>query len=126
AAVGPVIQDAAAVALGEAARDDERPAGALLLQLRELQDRLDRLLARAVDEGAGVDDEALRVLGPLGEREPGLGQHAEHQLGVDLVLRTAERRQMDLHFREPVYRGAYRTADSRGGPVEPRRLRAGF
>src|SRR5262249_40920294 len=102
-----LLQDVAAVALGEAARDDERPAGALLLQLRELEDRLDRFLARAIDEGAGVDDEALRILGPLGEREPGLGQHAEHQLGVDVVLRTAERRQMNLHFRLSVYREAY-------------------
>ena len=36
-----------------------------LLELGQLEDRVDRLLAGPVDEGAGVDDEALGVLGPL-------------------------------------------------------------
>ena len=94
---GISLQDVAAVALGEAAGDDQRAARAPLLQLRQLEDGLDRLLARPVDERAGVDDEALGVLGPLDQREPGLGQQPEHQLGVDLVLRAAEGREMDLH-----------------------------
>src|SRR5207245_7530593 len=98
-----LFQDVAAVALGEAARDDEGTAGPPLLQLRELEDRVDRFLARTVDEGAGVDDEALGVFGALRERKPGLGQHAEHQLGVHLVLRAAEGRQMDLHGTGAVY-----------------------
>src|SRR6185436_15772913 len=98
-----LLEDVATVALSEAAGDDERAAGALLLQLRELQDRVDRFFARAVDEGAGVDDEALGIFGALGQRESSLGQHAEHQLGIDLVLRAAEGRQVDLHGREPVY-----------------------
>ena len=102
--LGHLLQDVAAVALGEAAGHDESAAGPLLLQLRELENRVDRLLAGAVDEGAGVDDEAFGVFGPLHEWKPGLGQHAEHQLGVDLVLRAAEGRQMDLHGRKPVYR----------------------
>ena len=33
----------------------------------------------------------------LGEREPGRGQHAEHELGVDLVLRAAEGGQVHAH-----------------------------
>src|SRR4030095_2570441 len=79
------------------AGNDERPARAVLLQLRQLEDRVDRFLAGAVDEGARVDDDALGVLGRRRERKAGLGQHAEHELGIDLVLRAAERRQMDLH-----------------------------
>ena len=55
------------------------------------------MLARAVDEGAGVDDHALGILGALREREPGPGQHAEHQLRVDLVLRAPEGGEVDLH-----------------------------
>jgi len=137
--LGHLLQNVAAVALSETAGDDEGAAGSPLLQLRELQDRLDRFLARAVDERAGVDDEALGVLGALREREPGLGQHAEHQLGVDLVLRTAEGRQMHLHGREPVYlaqrakspsierptgRVTRACAERRGLPVRPPDVRA--
>jgi len=90
-------QDLPAVALGQAARDDQRPAAAAPLQLGELEDRVHRFLAGAVDEGAGVDDHALGVFGALGEREPGRGQHAEHELGVDLVLRAAEGGQVHAH-----------------------------
>src|SRR5881628_883379 len=103
---GHLPKDLAAVALREAAGDDEASAAPPLLQSRQLQDRRDRLLPRAVDEGARVDDEALGVLGPVGEREPGLGEHAEHQLGVDLVLGAAEGREMDLHVGGPVYLGS--------------------
>src|SRR4029453_13213505 len=72
-------------------------ARAALLQLGQLEDRVDRLLAGPIDEGARVDDEALGVFRDRRERKPGLGQHAEHELGIDLVLRAAERRQVDLH-----------------------------
>src|SRR5207249_1983004 len=116
--LGHLLEDVRAVALGEAAGDDERPAGAALLEPGELEDRVDRLLARAVDERAGVDDEALGVLGPLCQRESGFGQHAEHQLGIDLVLRAAQGRQVDLHGWQPVYRGTWRP---RHGPHTPRR-----
>src|SRR5207302_757089 len=74
-----------------------RAAAPALLELGELEDRVDGLLARSIDEGAGVDDEALGVLGALGERKAGLGEHPEHQLGIHLVLRTAKGREMDLH-----------------------------
>ena len=37
------------------------------------------------------------VLGSLRQREAGLGQHAEHQLRVDLVLGAAEGGEVDLH-----------------------------
>src|SRR5262245_944830 len=95
--LGHLAENVAAVALGEAAGDDERAARAALLQLGQLEDRVDRLLAGAVDEGARVDDDALGVFWGGRERKPGLGQHAEHELGIDLVLRAAERRQVDLH-----------------------------
>src|SRR2546425_82961 len=102
---GHLPKDLAAVALREAAGDDEASAAPPLLQSRQLQDRRDRLLAGAVDEGARVDDEALGILGPVGEREPGVVERAEHQLGVDLVLGTAEGREVDLHVGGSVYRG---------------------
>src|SRR5207247_6945731 len=104
----------AAVALSEAARDDERAAAPRLLEPRQLEDRVHRLLARTVDEGARVDDEALGLLGLGREGEPGLGEHAEHQLGVDLVLGAAEGREMDLHVGGPVY-----LASSEGASTAP-------
>jgi hypothetical protein len=81
-----LLHDLEPVALGETPGDDQRATAPVLLELGRLQDRVDGFLARAVDEGAGVDDDALGVLGALAERETGLAQHPQHQLGVDLVL----------------------------------------
>ena len=50
-----------AIALGQAAGDDQPPARAVLLVLRHLEDGVDRLLLRRVDERAGVDDEHVGV-----------------------------------------------------------------
>ena len=102
-----LAHDLRAVALGQAAGHDEGAAAPLLLEPRQLEDRLHRLLARAVDERAGVDDQTLGVLGLLDERKARLAQEAEHQLGVDLILRTAQGREVDLHGRQrSIPRGA--------------------
>src|SRR2546422_863336 len=90
-------EDLTAVALGEAAGDDQGAAHAALLEPGEGEDRVHRLLARAVDERARVHDEALGLLGALDDRMAGGGQAPEHQLGVDLVLGTAQRGEVDLH-----------------------------
>ena len=68
------------VALREAARDDELLAGAELLQLGHLEDRVDRLLLGLADEAARVDDDDLGLVGlgrqlevaglPPGRRRP--------------------------------------------------------
>jgi len=97
--LGDLRQDLAAVALGETAGDDEGARPARLLDARELEDGIDRLLAGPVDEGAGVDDEALRRPGGVRELMAGLTEHALHELGVDLVLRTAEGGEVDFHAR---------------------------
>src|SRR5207245_9767453 len=94
-----------AVTLRAAAGADEASAASPLPPSRQPELRRDRLLAGADDEGARVDDEALGILGPVGEREPRVGERAEHQLGVDLVLGTGEGREVDLHVRGSVYRG---------------------
>src|SRR5947207_3036797 len=90
-------EDLTAVALGEAAGDDQGAAHAALLEPGEGEDRVHQLLARAVDERARVHDEALGLLGALDDRMAGGGQAPEHQLGVDLVLGTAQRGEVDLH-----------------------------
>ena len=49
------------IALRETTRDDELLARAILLQLRELEDGVDRFFFRLADEAARVDDDDLRV-----------------------------------------------------------------
>jgi hypothetical protein len=92
-----LLADLEAVSLGEAARHDQRARPATRLDLRQLEDRVDRLLARPVDERAGIDHQTVRRLRRLHDPVAGLGQHAQHQLGVDLVLGTAEGGEMDFH-----------------------------
>src|SRR5262249_28155683 len=84
-----------AVALGETAGDDE--LGAMLaLVPRHLEDGIDRLFLRRLDEAAGVDEHDARG-GGVERRLVALGNElAEHDLGVDLILRTAEAREVDL------------------------------
>ena len=74
------------VALGEAARHDEPLRAARLLLARHLEDRVDRLLLGAVDEGAGVDDDHVRLLRVGHERVARALQPAQHHLAVDEVL----------------------------------------
>ena len=54
--LGQLLVDLLAVALRETSRDDELLDAALLLERRKLEDLVDRLLLRALDEAAGVDD----------------------------------------------------------------------
>jgi hypothetical protein len=90
-----------AVALGQAPGDDERPATAALLVLGQLEDRVDRLLLRFVDERARVDDEDVSVCRVACQLVAGLLREPEHDLGVDEVFRAAERHHSNLHSTDP-------------------------
>src|SRR5262245_49615937 len=96
--LGDLFLQLVAIALGEAAGDDEAAAGAVLLVLRHLENRVDRLLLRAVDEGAGVDDQDLRARRVVGQLVPRLLREPEHDFGIDQILRTTERNQTNLHY----------------------------
>ncbi len=85
-----------AVAFGEAAGDDQPAAGGLLPG-GHLQNRVDRLLLGAVDEGAGVHDDDVGAVGVGRDLVAGLFSCAEHDLGIDEVLRAAEGNEADLH-----------------------------
>ena len=78
-----------AVALGHASGDHE--ARAVHAEFVEREDRVDRLTAGLVDERAGVDDHEVgegRVVGRL----HAVGEQRTDQLvGVDIVLRAAQR-----------------------------------
>ncbi len=73
----------------------ELSRGALLV-LGHLEDRVDALLLRGVDERARVDHDDVGALGLLHERVTGRLDLAEHQLGVNLVLRATKRHEVDL------------------------------
>ena len=97
--LGELLENLLAVALGETARDDDTLEGAVLLEPGLVQDVVDGLLLGALDEGAGgIDDDDVRVdilRGELVAR----GHHlVEHDLGVQLVLGTAEGDESDLHI----------------------------
>ena len=96
--LGQLLQDLLAVALGETARDDDALQGAVLLEPGLVQDVVDGLLLGAFNEGAGVDDDDVCVdilRGQLVAR----GHHlVEHDLGIQLVLGTAEGDESDLHI----------------------------
>jgi hypothetical protein len=85
------------VTLAEAAGDDQPLAGAAFLELRELEDGVDRLFFRGIDEGARVDDEHLGLGRVRGQCMSALLREPHHDLGVDQILRTAEGDETYLH-----------------------------
>ena len=96
--LGELLEDLLAVALGETARDDDALEGAVLLEPGLVQDVVDGLLLGALDEGASVDDDDVRV-DILRGQLVACGHHlVEHDLGVQLVLGTAEGDESDLHI----------------------------
>ena len=96
--LGQLLQDLLTVALGQTAGDDDALQGAVLLKPGLVQDVVDGLLLGALNEGAGVDDDDVRVdilRGQLVAR----GHHLmEHDLGIQLVLGTAKGNESDLHI----------------------------
>jgi hypothetical protein len=71
-----------------------QPAGRL--ELRRIEDRLDRFLAGRIDESARVDDEHVGLGGVLDEYAARAVEMPEHDLGVDEVLGAAEADDADL------------------------------
>src|SRR5262249_25805489 len=93
--LGEFVAQLVGVALGEAAGDDEAPARPTGLDARQLEDRVDRLLLGRADEGARVHDQHVRGVGIEDQLVSGARELAEHDLAVDLVLRTAQRDEAD-------------------------------
>ena len=83
------LPDFVAVALDEAAGDDELAGRAGGFVAGHLEDGVDRLLLGGVDEAAGVDDEDLGLFGMGGEARAGAVEQAHHHLGVDEVFGAA-------------------------------------
>ena len=86
-----------AIAFGQAAGHHQLLAAAVGLVLGQLEDRVDRFLLGPVDERAGVDHQHVGLGRVLGQLVAGALGEAQHHLGVDEVLRAAERDEADLH-----------------------------
>ena len=94
---GDLFLDLAAVALGQAAGDDDLQIGVLLLVRAGFQDVFDGLGLGALDEAAGVDqnDVGLTQLGH--GLVPGRQQDVDHAVQIDLVLRAAKGNTCNFH-----------------------------
>ena len=55
-----------------------------------LEDRLDRLFLRSLDERTRIYDDDFGFRGRLGDRVTVLREHSEHDLGVDEIFRATE------------------------------------
>ena len=78
------------VALGQAASDHQLLAGPVGLELRHLQDGVDALLARGIDEAAGVDHDDVGLVGAIYNLVTTRVGGSEHELAVDPVLGATE------------------------------------
>ncbi len=100
----------------EAAGHDE--AGTRTADLRKVEDRVDRLLPRGVDEGAGVDDDKVGALGIRGRDVSVANQRARQQIGSrpsssdSRAFRSSSWRSLAKRTNQAIYR--------RGGPINAR------
>ena len=92
-----------AIALRHATGDDKAPARAGPFVLRHLEDGIDRLLLRGIDEGARVDHEDVGGRRILRQLVAGLLREPEHHFGIDEVLRTPEGNQTNFHYGYNLY-----------------------
>ena len=79
------------VALRQTSCDHQPLAETALLDLRRVEDRVERLLLRRLDKRAGVHQQDLRLFGIERDLETGRGQCAKHQLAVGEILGTPKR-----------------------------------
>ena len=91
-----VLPDVAAIALHQAAGDDQLLRAAGLLVLGHLEDGVDRFLLGGIDEAAGVDDEDVGIGGMRRQLVALRGELAHHDFGIDEILRAAETDKTDF------------------------------
>jgi len=93
--LGHLLLEHVRVALREASRHHQRLAATSFLQLGVLEDGVDRLLLGLPDEGAGVDQDHLRLSRLVHQLVSLVEQAAEHDFAVHPILRAAEREQVE-------------------------------
>ena len=75
-----VLADLVAVALHQAARNDQLGGTAFGLVTRHFENGVDRLLLGRIDEAARIDDQDLGVFRPRSQARAGAIQQAHHDL----------------------------------------------
>ena len=101
-----------AVALGEAAGDDQARAAPIPLLLGHFEDRVDRFLLGVVDERAGVHDDHVGLRWRGRDLVARLLREAQHHLAVDEILGAPQRDKTDLHA-DALFDGRWSTLDAR-------------
>src|SRR5205814_1570123 len=91
------LGELALVALHHAPHRHHGLAASRRLELTRLDNRIERLLLRRIDEAAGVDDDDLGVLESLGVFGATVCQLRQVPLAVHRILVTTERDESELH-----------------------------
>lgn len=88
---GEKLGEFVAEALGEATGDDESLAGAdLVAELGRFENGVDAFFLGGVDEGAGIDDDHVRLGGIVDDFDAVLNHGAEHNFGIDKIFSAAQ------------------------------------
>ena len=98
------LADIAAIALHQAAGDDQLLGAADFLVLGHFEDGVDRLLLGGIDEAAGVDDEHVGLIGMRRELVAFGDELAHHDFTIDEVFGTAQTDETDFQDCVPTLR----------------------
>ena len=93
-----LVEYGVAVALRETSGHDNALERPVLLEPAYVDYVVDRLLLRALNERAGVDDDDVRLKILAHDLNSLIIQLAEHDLRIELILRAAERDEEDLYL----------------------------
>ena len=88
--LGDLIKQLLSIALPEAACHNQASTTPRLLIVRHAEHRCDGFFLRGLDEGAGVDDQDIRLRRLIGDLNPVLLHDAEHDLRINEILCTTE------------------------------------
>src|SRR5512133_1859102 len=86
------------ITLRQAPRNDQGVAAAIALALGQVQDGIDTFLLGLFDKGTGIDDDNIGIFFVSGDLVLLLGEHPQHDLGINQVLRAAKADHADFLF----------------------------
>ena len=93
---GHVVADVAAIALHQAAGDDQLLGAADFLVLGHFEDGIDGFLLGGIDEAAGVDHQHVGLVGMRRQLVPAGHKLAHHDFAIHEVLGTAQTDKTDF------------------------------
>ncbi len=116
-----LLQDVIPKALDEASSDNQLFHRSKLLVLCHLQNRLDGLLLRRLDEAARIDDQDVRLIRPRSDLIAAPRENAHHHLAVHEVFGTTQADESDFRHRRKILPAAQisSVARTRAGRATP-------